>query len=59
MIEFQVELINGIAYVYAERYVIFDGFYQFFRGDKAVIKFDAKTVVDVQQTVAIGGARNK
>jgi len=51
MIEFQVTLTNGIAYVYAARYVVFDGFYQFFRGDKVVIKFDVSTVVDVQQTV--------
>jgi hypothetical protein len=51
MIEFEVTLLKGVAYVYAEYYIVHDGAYQFYRGKKVVIKFDTLSVVRVQQTV--------
>ena len=50
MLEYTVHLKNGIAYVYAEGYVVSDNQYQFYREHAVVRRFPVENVLSVQQS---------
>jgi hypothetical protein len=50
MYEWEVQLINGTAWIYAERYTLADGNYQFWSGQSILKSIPADQVRSIKRT---------